>query len=230
MDFQFPLIYVLLLLKIPFPGHTMWLSTPEKLKFGTLNDLHQPITPSLKSISPLNLGSEKQELSTHDSSPSCLVEEFNRILFLSNTYIKTPIRLYQCLKDPESRIWRHIPGSLDVKGFYKTAFDPGYAFDETIKTACMLLEEGYLKDKERVWVLSVLKHLQKYLPQGHLKPMRIESIQWPLRGAALQLHLTKEIDLLDSSRIFGHASKSLSLYRLTHHWLRLSLELRLSIG
>ncbi|EGG06364.1 uncharacterized protein MELLADRAFT_106633 [Melampsora larici-populina 98AG31] len=62
-----------------------------------------------------------------------------------------------------------------------------------------ILEDYNLHPRERIWALAVLKHLQGYLPNGDLIPICIDMSEGPICHAALQLYLTKGLNLLSAT-------------------------------
>ncbi|EGG07697.1 uncharacterized protein MELLADRAFT_62503 [Melampsora larici-populina 98AG31] len=80
------------------------------------------------------------------------------------------------------------------------AFLKGKQVEKTINIAVDILENYHLQSKERIWVLAVLTHLQEYLPKGDLKPIETDMNKGPIRNAALQLHLTKGLNLVGASQ------------------------------
>ncbi|KAH9822420.1 hypothetical protein DFH28DRAFT_948685, partial [Melampsora americana] len=160
-------------------------------------DLYQPLNSHFQSISALDLSVPKQDLETQK-------KDLGILLSLSKKYMKAPTGLYIPLRNIESRTSRRFQCVTWIKSFSKTALDPGYEVEWAVSRAY----------KERVWVLCVLKHLQGYLSPGHFQLLMGEKMTWPMRSAALQLHWTKETDLLHTTKILWTHEKESDLAQI----------------
>ncbi|EGG11909.1 uncharacterized protein MELLADRAFT_58990 [Melampsora larici-populina 98AG31] len=84
-----------------------------------------------------------------------------------------------------------------VRWFYEAVdlWDEGSPLDKTVLLALETLQGDNLTALERLWVLSLSRLLQSYLPRGDLKPIRLDPNMGPVCRGALELFLTEGIDL-----------------------------------
>lgn len=87
-----------------------------------------------------------------------------------------------------------------IKQFYTAVdlWDEGSPLDKTVLIAVEALQRETLTAPGRLWVLSVFRLLQSYLPRGDLKPIRLNPNTGPVCRGALELFLTEGIDLTHS--------------------------------
>ncbi|KAH9811531.1 hypothetical protein DFH28DRAFT_429687 [Melampsora americana] len=140
------------------------------------------------------------KMDTPPHSPSSNIKDFKGILALSNKTVEKSkmTMLDRDLKDLASKINRSLIGSSGQ--FHSSTFFRNQEFEHALVTAVEILEDRSLEPKQSIWALAVLKHLQGYLPQGELKPIRTDMTQGPICRAALGLSLTQDLDLLGASQ------------------------------
>ncbi|EGG07696.1 uncharacterized protein MELLADRAFT_105741 [Melampsora larici-populina 98AG31] len=160
------------------------------------------VSSSLESISLI---------STEQAPPIPDINNFKRLIRV-NKQIPTWWFLSMGLNELASNLRISFP-SLQEK-LSSNAFMKGTQVESTINIAVYTLENYHLKSKERIWVLAVLTHLQEYLPKGDLKPIETDMHQGPIRNAALQLHLTKGLNLIGASQQLWKLEKGPKIWEI----------------
>lgn len=151
--------------------------------------VYQPLNLYLDSSSSPNPDSGK--FKSH-KTPSSLpgIKEFKKILHMSQQ-IPSWVSMFSQLNELLSNMWFESPFILSKKRLSPSVFMKDKQFETTINTVVTILEHHSLEPKERLWLLTVLKHLQDYLPNGELIPIIVDMNEGPISHTALQLHLTK---------------------------------------
>ncbi|KAH9812086.1 hypothetical protein DFH28DRAFT_415396 [Melampsora americana] len=83
------------------------------------------------------------------------------------------------------------PQSLNIASL----FCENSLYQQTMEFAIEVLEQGSLKLNERIWALGILRTLQAHLPKGKLRPLRTNVQEGFVCRGALELWLTKEMNL-----------------------------------
>ncbi|KAH9811536.1 hypothetical protein DFH28DRAFT_981237 [Melampsora americana] len=165
-------------------------------------EVYEPINLHLNSPASLNENLPELNLDPQLCQPSSSIDEFRSILDMSNTFSKTSTdvkALDQRLRSLAFKIEKsngEFPEQFNASVFMRRR-----EFQFARERAVRILQNLSLEPRETVWVLAVLKHLQGYLPQGDLEPIRTDMARGPICRAALGLHLTKDLNLLNASKI-----------------------------
>ncbi|KAH9820715.1 hypothetical protein DFH28DRAFT_633279 [Melampsora americana] len=138
-------------------------------------------------------------------SPIHNVNEINKLLHLKPK-IQSNNHLSMCLNNLASKLETLSRSVTSSGSLSPSVFTKGGQFQKTINVSVHILEKYDLKPKERIWVLAVLRHLQGYLPNGDLPQLKLDMHWGPIRRAAVQLHLTRGLDLLRASQKIYKAS------------------------
>ncbi|KAH9816149.1 hypothetical protein DFH28DRAFT_966196 [Melampsora americana] len=184
--------------------------TPKRFQGKSEIKFYQPLNLNHDLIYSSNLESQNI-ISSKDSHSFPNIKDF-RILLHVNRKVPTWRYLSMDLDKLTSSLKIKFPSFQ--QRFSSKVFMKGEQFEKSIDLAVEILENYQLESKERIWVLAVLKHLQDYLPHGELKPMNTDMKLGPIRHAALQLHLTRGLDLLGVSQKLWKSDKSPKLLQI----------------
>ncbi|KAH9813585.1 hypothetical protein DFH28DRAFT_333182 [Melampsora americana] len=151
---------------------------------------------------------------------------FNKILSL-NSKIPGWHDLDLGLRDLSSHLDWPFPWFFSTARFNSGVFGKGEQFEQSIQKSIRLLEDHALVPKERIWVLTVLSHLQGYLPNGELIPMVTNFEEGPIGYAELQLHLTRGLNLLEASELLWGSEEAPKLVKIDPSLAEVMLRLKL---
>ncbi|EGG10046.1 uncharacterized protein MELLADRAFT_60465 [Melampsora larici-populina 98AG31] len=191
------------------PGH---ISSFDKRSLSSLEkrplirpdiEVYGPVNLHLNSPASLNKNFPDLNSDVQPGLSSSSIEEFNLILAMSDEISK---RSKRTVLEPLAKRLKLLALKIEKseglpEQFNTSVFGTGGEFRYACERAVRTLQNLSLKPRETIWVLAVLKHLQGFLPQGELEPIRTDMARGPICRAALGLHLTKDLDLLSMSKI-----------------------------
>ncbi|EGG00067.1 uncharacterized protein MELLADRAFT_112207 [Melampsora larici-populina 98AG31] len=93
----------------------------------------------------------------------------------------------QDLASPFNRLFPWVPSTTT---FSPKVFSKGQQFEISIQKAIEILENHKFLDRDSIWALAVLRHLQGYLPSGDLEPLNKNMKQGPISADLLGVSAT----------------------------------------